>query len=43
MFYFKPQGGKGQALHQDNFYLKVLSQLFKRTIPTLVYLPLYGH
>lgn len=23
MFYFKPPGGKGQALHQDNFYLKV--------------------
>ena len=23
MFYFKPPGAKGQALHQDNFYLKV--------------------
>ncbi len=23
MFYFKPAGGRGQALHQDNFYLKV--------------------
>ncbi|MCE9592289.1 MAG: phytanoyl-CoA dioxygenase family protein [Planctomycetes bacterium] len=23
MFYFKPPGGKGQALHQDNFYLEV--------------------
>ncbi len=23
MFYFKPAGAKGQALHQDNFYLKV--------------------
>jgi phytanoyl-CoA hydroxylase len=23
MFYFKPPGGKGQALHQDNYYLKV--------------------
>lgn len=24
MFYFKPPGAKGQALHQDNFYLKVM-------------------
>lgn len=24
MFYFKPPGAKGQALHQDNFYLDVL-------------------
>ena len=23
MFYFKPPGAKGQALHQDNFYLRV--------------------
>ncbi|MUT64399.1 phytanoyl-CoA dioxygenase family protein [Paenibacillus sp. NEAU-GSW1] len=23
MFYFKPPGSRGQALHQDNFYLKV--------------------
>jgi ectoine hydroxylase-related dioxygenase (phytanoyl-CoA dioxygenase family) len=23
MFYFKPPGGRGQALHQDNFYLRV--------------------
>ncbi|RAV18963.1 phytanoyl-CoA dioxygenase family protein [Paenibacillus contaminans] len=23
MFYFKPPGARGQALHQDNFYLKV--------------------
>lgn len=23
MFYFKPPGAKGQALHQDNFYLQV--------------------
>lgn len=23
MYYFKPPGAKGQALHQDNFYLKV--------------------
>ncbi len=23
MFYFKPAGARGQALHQDNFYLKV--------------------
>ncbi|MFC3797965.1 phytanoyl-CoA dioxygenase family protein [Cohnella sp. GCM10012308] len=23
MFYYKPPGAKGQALHQDNFYLKV--------------------
>ena len=23
MFYFKPPGGKGQALHQDNYYLRV--------------------
>ena len=23
MFYFKPQGARGQALHQDNFYLNV--------------------
>ncbi|RAP75845.1 phytanoyl-CoA dioxygenase family protein [Paenibacillus montanisoli] len=23
MFYFKPPGAKGQALHQDNYYLKV--------------------
>jgi len=23
MYYFKPPGGKGQALHQDNYYLKV--------------------
>lgn len=23
MLYFKPAGGRGQALHQDNFYLKV--------------------
>ncbi|RAP77897.1 phytanoyl-CoA dioxygenase family protein [Paenibacillus montanisoli] len=23
MFYFKPPGAKGQALHQDNFYMKV--------------------
>ncbi|RTE04385.1 phytanoyl-CoA dioxygenase family protein [Paenibacillus whitsoniae] len=23
MFYYKPPGSKGQALHQDNFYLKV--------------------
>ncbi|MEX0775979.1 MAG: phytanoyl-CoA dioxygenase family protein [Phycisphaeraceae bacterium] len=23
MFYFKPPGAKGQALHQDNFYLEV--------------------
>jgi ectoine hydroxylase-related dioxygenase (phytanoyl-CoA dioxygenase family) len=23
MFYFKPPGAKGQALHQDNFYLKI--------------------
>lgn len=23
MFYFKPPGGRGQALHQDNFYLHV--------------------
>lgn len=23
MMYFKPAGGRGQALHQDNFYLKV--------------------
>jgi hypothetical protein len=23
MFYYKPPGGKGQALHQDNFYLLV--------------------
>ena len=23
MMYFKPAGGKGQALHQDNFFLKV--------------------
>ena len=23
MLYFKPAGAKGQALHQDNFYLKV--------------------
>ncbi|BAM03049.1 phytanoyl-CoA dioxygenase family protein [Phycisphaera mikurensis] len=26
MFYFKPPGGRGQALHQDNFYLKVAPQ-----------------
>lgn len=26
MFYFKPPGGKGQALHQDNFYLRVRPQ-----------------
>lgn len=24
MFYFKPPGARGQALHQDNFYLRVL-------------------
>ena len=23
MYYFKPPGARGQALHQDNFYLKV--------------------
>src|SRR5688500_1396916 len=23
MFYFKPPGARGQALHQDNFYLRV--------------------
>jgi ectoine hydroxylase-related dioxygenase (phytanoyl-CoA dioxygenase family) len=23
MFYYKPPGARGQALHQDNFYLKV--------------------
>jgi len=23
MFYFKPPGGRGQSLHQDNFYLRV--------------------
>jgi ectoine hydroxylase-related dioxygenase (phytanoyl-CoA dioxygenase family) len=23
MFYYKPPGGKGQALHQDNYYLQV--------------------
>ena len=23
MLYFKPAGGRGQALHQDNFYLRV--------------------
>ena len=23
MYYFKPPGGKGQALHQDNYYLQV--------------------
>lgn len=23
MFYFKPPGGKGQSLHQDNYYLRV--------------------
>ncbi len=23
MFYYKPPGGKGQALHQDNYYLRV--------------------
>jgi ectoine hydroxylase-related dioxygenase (phytanoyl-CoA dioxygenase family) len=23
MFYFKPKGAKGQALHQDNYYLRV--------------------
>ncbi len=23
MYYFKPPGGKGQALHQDNYYLRV--------------------
>ncbi|MFW6058527.1 MAG: phytanoyl-CoA dioxygenase family protein [Phycisphaeraceae bacterium] len=23
MYYFKPPGGRGQALHQDNFYLRV--------------------
>ncbi|KIL36091.1 phytanoyl-CoA dioxygenase [Gordoniibacillus kamchatkensis] len=23
MFYFKPPGARGQALHQDNFYLKI--------------------
>jgi len=23
MFYFKPPGARGQALHQDNFFLKV--------------------
>ena len=26
MYYFKPPGGKGQALHQDNFYLQVRPQ-----------------
>ena len=26
MFYFKPPGAKGQALHQDNFYLEVEPQ-----------------
>lgn len=26
MFYFKPPGAKGQALHQDNFYLEVKPQ-----------------
>ena len=23
MFYFKPPGARGQALHQDQFYLRV--------------------
>src|SRR5690606_6735987 len=23
MYYYKPPGSRGQALHQDNFYLKV--------------------
>jgi phytanoyl-CoA hydroxylase len=22
MFYFRPRGSRGQALHQDNFYLR---------------------
>ena len=26
MFYFKPPGSKGQALHQDNYYLRVRPQ-----------------